>query len=102
MADDHPRREHPMPRPDIDAAAGRRLGEPFRHARLGVLERLADPYLTDHDRWVLGQFARFLSGRAPEPDPRVLVRRPTGPLRPQVRQTTLVLTPDGLTRRPRA
>lgn len=43
----------------------------------GVLERLADPYLTDHDRWVLGQFARFLAGEAPGPDPRAARPRPS-------------------------
>ena len=40
--------------------------------RRSVSERLSDPYLTDHDRWVLRQFGRFLSGVAPEPDPRVV------------------------------
>lgn len=49
--------------------------DPVRLTRRGVIERLADPFLTDHDRWVLGQFARFLDGRAPEPDPRA-VRSP--------------------------
>ncbi|MEX1296130.1 MAG: hypothetical protein AB1Z67_08160 [Candidatus Limnocylindrales bacterium] len=39
--------------------------------RESIVERLADPYLTDHDRWVLRQFGRFLSGIAPEPDRRV-------------------------------
>ena len=39
--------------------------------RRGVSERLSDPYLTDHDRWVLRQFCRFLGGIVPEPDPRV-------------------------------
>jgi hypothetical protein len=38
----------------------------------GISERLTDPYLTAHDRWVLQQFARFLSGIAPEPDPRAV------------------------------
>ena len=38
--------------------------------RRGVSERLSDPYLTDHDRWVLGQFRRFLGGMVPEPDHR--------------------------------
>jgi hypothetical protein len=41
--------------------------------RRGLSERLLDPFLTDHDRWVLRQFARFLSGVAPEPDPRALL-----------------------------
>ena len=40
--------------------------------RRGISERLADPYLTAHDRWVLRQFGRFLSGTAPEPDPRAV------------------------------
>ena len=38
--------------------------------RRGVTERLSDPYLTDHDRWVLGQFRRFLGGMVPAPEPR--------------------------------
>ena len=38
--------------------------------RRGISQRLSDPHLTDHDRWVLRQFGRFLSGIAPEPDPR--------------------------------
>ena len=38
--------------------------------RRGVIERMADPYLTDHDRWVLRQFALFLSGITPAPWPR--------------------------------
>ena len=38
--------------------------------RRGVSARLSDPYLTDHDRWVLQQFCRFLGGIVPEPDPR--------------------------------
>jgi hypothetical protein len=38
--------------------------------RLGVMARLADPYLTEHDRWVLGQFARFLAGMTTAPDQR--------------------------------
>lgn len=40
--------------------------------RRGISERLSDPYLTAHDRWVLRQFGRFLSGIAPEPDPRAV------------------------------
>ncbi len=48
--------------------------------RLGVVERLADPYLTDHDRWVLRQFAQFLAGVAPGPDPRIVRARTTRPL----------------------
>jgi len=51
--------------------------------RLGVVQRLADPYLTDHDRWVLRQFARFLGGLAPEPDLRVVAVRTERPLRTQ-------------------
>jgi len=35
----------------------------------GVIERMADPYLTDHDRWVLRQFANFLSRLTPNPYP---------------------------------
>ena len=55
----------------------------------GVIARLADPYLTEHDRWVLGQFARFLSGKAPEPDPRAVRERSQRPLYPRVRRSTL-------------
>ena len=61
--------------------------------RRGVIERLADPYLTDHDRWVLGQFSRFLSGKAPHPDPRATRTRPQPrprqPLYSRVRRATL-------------
>lgn len=52
--------------------------DPVRLTRRDLVERLADPYLTDHDRWVLGQFARFLGGRAPEPDPRAVRSRRSG------------------------
>jgi len=58
--------------------------------RHGVIARMADPYLTDHDRWVLRQFARFLSGVAPDPDPRVTRRaRPERPLHARVRRSSL-------------
>lgn len=49
--------------------------------RRGLIERLADPYLNDHDRWVLRQFAAFFGGVTPEPDPRVVRVRPVRPLR---------------------
>jgi len=55
----------------------------------GIIQRLADPYLTDHDRWVLGQFARFLEGSAPDPDPRVVPTRSTRPLHSRVRGSSL-------------
>ena len=55
----------------------------------GIIQRLADPYLTDHDRWVLGQFARFLEGQAPGPDPRVVPARSTRPLYSRVRRSSL-------------
>ena len=55
----------------------------------GVIQRLADPYLTDHDRWVLGQFARFLEGCAPDPDPRVVPARSTRPLYSRARRSSL-------------
>ncbi len=51
-------------------------GDSRLETRRGVVERLADPYLTDHDRWVLGQFVRFLDGQTPDPDPRVVPVRP--------------------------
>ena len=55
--------------------------------RRGVVERLADPYLTDHDRWVLRQFASFLGGVAPGPDPRAVSARTARPLHRIVRRT---------------
>jgi hypothetical protein len=57
--------------------------------RRGVTERLADPYLTDHDRWVLGQFARFLDGQAPAPDPRAIPVRSQQPLYSRTRRPNL-------------
>lgn len=61
------------------------LHELFGSTRLGVVERLADPYLTSHDRWVLRQFAMFLSGVAPEPDLRGLrVTERKLPVRPRL------------------
>jgi hypothetical protein len=61
----------------------------FVVTRRGVMERLGDPYLTDHDRWVLGQFARFLGGLAPYPDPRVVRLPARRPLYSRVRRATL-------------
>ncbi len=49
----------------------------FAVTRRGVFERLTDPYLTEHDRWVLGQFAQFLSGVAPGPDHRARQNQPS-------------------------
>jgi hypothetical protein len=49
--------------------------------RQGVADRLDDPYLTEHDRWVLRQFASFLGGVTPGPDPRVRRTRSASPLR---------------------
>ena len=49
-----------------------RSQEEIASTRRGISERLSDPYLTAHDRWVLQQFARFLSGIAPDPDPRAV------------------------------
>ena len=54
---------------DTDSNGGD-LEDSVSATRRGLAERLSDPYLTDHDRWVLRQFGRFLSGIAPEPDPR--------------------------------
>ena len=55
-------------------------------AHQGVIERLGDPYLTEHDRWVLRQFAQFLSGVAPEPDPRARRTKPQQVLDSRVRR----------------
>lgn len=63
--------------------------------RRGILERLADPYLTDHDRWVLRQFAQFLEGLTPGPDPRVVVTRAAQPLRQPTRWTRVSGTLEG-------
>ena len=65
------------------------FAEHYRATRRGVTERLADPYLTDHDRWVLQQFASFLSGRTPGPDPRAIRSRPERPLFSRVTRSTL-------------
>ena len=46
----------------------------------GVIERMADPCLTDHDRWVLRQFAYFLSRLTLDPNPRSLAIGSEGPL----------------------
>lgn len=61
--------------------------------RQGILDRLTDPYLTDHDRWVLRQFARFLGGTVPEPDPRVVPPRSTRPLPRRSGWTTVSARP---------
>ena len=67
-----------------------RTQDRFSSTRDGVIERLADPYLTEHDRWVLRQFAQFLGGAAPGPDPRVTpTSRPQRPLYPRLRRPTL-------------
>ena len=52
--------------------------------RRGVIERMADPYLTDHDRWVLRQFAHFLSGLTPDPALRSVAIGTEGPLQRRV------------------
>jgi len=69
------------------------VGGPVQHSveatRRDVIARLTDPYLTDHDRWVLGQFASFLGGQAPGPDPRVAPRLIERPLCSRARRSTL-------------
>ncbi len=55
--------------------------------RQGVADRLADPYLTEHDRWVLRQFASFLGGVAPNPDPRARRTRPADLLQDRATRT---------------
>jgi hypothetical protein len=55
--------------------------------RQGLTDRLDDPYLTEHDRWVLRQFASFLGGVTPGPDPRARRARPVSPLRDRTRWT---------------
>jgi hypothetical protein len=67
-----------------------RLEDELAAARHGVVARLADPYLTEHDRWVLGQFERFLAGVTPSPDPRVA--------RDRARATRPLHQPTGWTR----
>jgi hypothetical protein len=78
--------------PDTLQAIDPRHQETIALTQSGVVARLADPYLTEHDRWVLRQFARFLGGGTPDPDPRVVrVRsiRHQRPLYPSVRRSTL-------------
>jgi hypothetical protein len=70
--------------PDDPGRDGRNDEELVSATRRSVSERLSDPYLTDHDRWVLRQFGRFLNGITPEArartlpigDPRPLERHP--------------------------
>jgi hypothetical protein len=76
--------------PSSDGLRNARIQASFRTTRNGVVERLADPYLTEHDRWVLRQFAQFLGGATPGPDPRVTpTSRPQQPLYPRLRRRTL-------------
>ena len=75
--------------PDARGVTRRHGKDAFVITHRGVIERLGDPYLTDHDRWVLSQFARFLSGRAPSPDPRAVRLRPRPVLYSRVRRATL-------------
>jgi len=76
-----------MTQPTGYRQAERPLEECYRVTHDGIIERLTDPYLTEHDRWVLSQFARFLSGQAPEPDPRVAPRQPLSPVFTRVRRS---------------
>lgn len=78
-----------MSPPTVNPRFDRPLGELYRATQAGVVTRLSDPYLTEHDRWVLRQFARFLAGRAPAPDPRVAPRRPMPVASPHVRRLSL-------------
>jgi hypothetical protein len=43
------------------------------NTRRQLHQRLRDPWMTEHDLWVLGQFAKFFSGTTPDPDPRLVV-----------------------------
>ena len=65
---------------DAFPATTRATADMIVSTRRDVVERIADPYLTDHDRWVLRQFAAFLSGATPDPDPRSARVRPQRPL----------------------
>ena len=58
-----------------------KLGDQHATVQRALVARLADPYLTDHDRWVLCQFATFLSGIAPHARRQ---RRADGPRGPQL------------------
>ena len=68
------------PQTDVDDVPGGRGQNVLAETQRGIAERLADPYLTDHDRWVLRQFAQFLSGVTPGPDPRVVPARSGRPV----------------------
>ena len=52
-----------------------RIRELMASTRQGITARLSDPYLTEHDRWVLRQFDHVLAGSAPDPDPRAVSAR---------------------------
>ena len=67
------------PQTDVDDLTEGRGQDVLAETQRGIVERLADPYLTDHDRWVLRQFALFLSGITPGPDPRVGPSTPASP-----------------------
>ena len=81
------------PQTDVDDLTEGRGQDVLAETQRGIVERLADPYLTDHDRWVLRQFALFLSGITPGPDPRVAPARAGQPLQRQTRWTRVSATP---------
>ncbi len=85
-----PPAEHEMDAHSCQGSLDHEPAEYLRHAtHRGIIERLSDPYLTDHDRWVLGQFARFLEGQTPGPDPRVEVARAARPLYSRSQRSSL-------------
>jgi hypothetical protein len=63
-----------------DHSAEGRQEDALAETRQGIVERLADPYLTEHDRWVLRQFARFLEGITPCPGAPSVVTQAAPPL----------------------
>ena len=78
-----------MPQPTGKPSFDHPLEEHYRVTRDGVVERLSDPYLTEHDRWVQRQFAHFLGGQTPAPDPRVATRPPMPVPFTRVRRSSL-------------
>jgi hypothetical protein len=73
--------------PHGGVAADGRARAALELTRQGVADRLADPYLTEHDRWVLRQFASFLGGVAPNPDWRARRTRPASLLQDRATRT---------------
>jgi hypothetical protein len=62
-------------RPALQVAPDGYLHELMVSARGSVAARMSDPYLTDHDRWVLQRFGDFLAAVTLAPDRRAISRQ---------------------------